>query len=91
MSFGGHVSDMIRRDNENRKLRKDIKARKFNKKNGVLKSNYEKRRDIPLSGITEKNDFLRRKLEDDNITSGLILLIFGALAFLILLFVLFVL
>ncbi|MDR3253058.1 MAG: hypothetical protein LBT35_05810 [Tannerella sp.] len=36
MSFAGHVLDMIRRDKENRELRKNLKS-KFDRKKSYLK------------------------------------------------------
>ncbi|MDR3308701.1 MAG: hypothetical protein LBS80_01975 [Tannerella sp.] len=66
MSFAGHILDMIRRDKENRELRKNLRQSKFTRKKYYLKdadartavlSEEEFKRDYPnIDEMKERSD-----------------------------------
>ena len=69
MSSIGHVLDMVRRDKENRALRKDLRKRNSAKGQCVLKSNKETI-EISLEGLEDIRAKVESKKKNDEYAMG---------------------
>ena len=75
MSSIGHVLDMVRRDKENRELRKKFGNRKHDANQHVLKSRKNVK-DISLSEVENiRADIEKKSKEDENVMSKNIMIV----------------
>ena len=87
MSSIGHVLDMVRRDKENRALRKNFRKRNSAKGQSVFKSNRETR-EISLDELEDIRKKVESKHKNDEYAMGknLILLLLGGVVIVVITF-----
>jgi len=87
MSSIGHVLDMVRRDKENRELRKKFGNRNPEANQHVLKSKKDVK-DISLSEIENiRSDIEKKNKEDENVMSkNMMIMLLGSVVIVIIIF-----
>ena len=87
MSSIGHILDMVRRDKENRELRKKFGNRKPESNQHVLKSRKDAK-DISLSKIENIRADIEKKNHDDEnaMSKNMIIMLLGSLVMVIISF-----